>query len=164
MNVEVRMLRALVVIVGLLVSLSADARSRLVVESDRPVVIIVNGLPHPIAASGGEVSIDLGRGSEGYQNVKVVSMLGDQRYKGRVMVPPNTVVRYAWQGRDFKMVSQRRLSGAGGSGNSTKPVRGSAPVPPPSEGLPLDDVYLMAVRDVLEYEARSGERVEPPMK
>ena len=141
-----------------LVSSTAFAGGKLVVSSDRNVIVTVNRIPHTIAA-GGKVTVEIKDGKEGNQYFSIASMLGEVRYKGSVNVPRNTMVKAEWRGRIWQVTDTKRLDVK--SIHSDQPFifrKGSRqpPIPPPSEGLPLHDAYLMAVRDAADYLRRTG--------
>lgn len=145
---------------GWVLATPALASGKLVITSDRAVIIAVNRLPHTVPA-GGKVTIEIKDGKEGNQYLTISSMLGEVRYKGQVNVPRNVLVRAEWRGRIWKVIDTKRLDVI--SIHSDRPYvfrRGSRkpPIPPPSDGLPLHDEYLMAVRDAADYLSRTGKQ------
>jgi hypothetical protein len=151
-------MRMFLTVMTLLLSASAWAGGKLVVSSDRAVIITVNRVPYPVTA-GSRVTVDIRDGNEGMQYFTITSLLGELRHKGEVNVARDTKVVAQWQGRTWQVTDTKRLDGTSGrSGNPRQYVRGSRmpPIPPPSRGLLFHDAYLMAVRDAADFLARSG--------
>ena len=151
-------MRFLMALLGLTLASPALAGGKLVVSSDRAVIITVNRVPHTLAA-GGKTTIQIKDGKEGNQYFTITSMLGEIRHQGQVMVPKNMLIRAQWKGRIWSVTDSKRLDVK--SIHSDRPFvfrKGSRkpPIPPPSDGLPLHDGYLMAVRDAADYLARTG--------
>ena len=151
-------MRTWIALLGLLLCVPAWAGGKLVISSDRAVIVTVNRIPHTLAA-GGKTTIEIKDGKEGNQYFTISSMLGEVRYKGQVMVARNMLVKAEWRGRIWKVTDTKRLDVK--SIHSDKPFvfrKGSRkpPIPPPSDGLPLHDEYLMAVRDAVDYLSRTG--------
>ena len=158
-------MRALFLMLATLLAMPAMAKSKMVLTSDRAIIVLVNGLPRTMTA-GGRTTFEFPDGKEGFQYIKVNSVLGELRHEGKVEVPRGMVVRVSWKGRMLRVESSERI------GNPARPSQrkhdlyrmGSRkpPIPPPSEGLPLHDIYLLAVRDARDLESRTGQKIGYP--
>lgn len=95
----------------LLFPASALAEARLRISSDRPIVIVVNMIPHTFA-EGTTKTVDFKDGKEGRQNVTVRNLLGQEVWSGHVDVPRNHEVRARWSGRIFEVVETKTLASA----------------------------------------------------
>ena len=94
----------------LLYSTTALAEARLKISSDRSVVIVVNLVPHPMTgAKYEEAVIEIPDGKEGLQNIRVLNALGQEQWKGQVLVQKNQVVKAQWKGRQFKVTDRRNM-------------------------------------------------------
>jgi hypothetical protein len=79
----------------LLCSGVANAKSVLVVQFDRPVVVVVNMKPY--TPSGDSVVVEFPDGGEGTQNVRIRNLLGQQQWAGRIDVPAGHKVKLSWE-------------------------------------------------------------------
>ncbi len=77
----------------------AHAASRLVVQVDRPCVVVVNMKPYP--TQGSAVQIDFPDGKEGEQNLRIRNLLGEQQWAGQVDVPAEKKVVATWELRSM---------------------------------------------------------------
>jgi len=97
----------------LLANAKAHAEARIKISADRSVVIVVNLVPHPMTgAKYEEVVIDIADGKEGLQNIRVLNALGQEQWKGQILVQKNQVVKAHWQGRQFKVYDRRNMVNA----------------------------------------------------
>jgi hypothetical protein len=88
----------------------AYAEARLKVSADRSVVIVVNLVPHPLTgAKYEEAVIEIPNGKEGLQNIRVLNALGQEQWKGQILVQKNQVVKAEWKGRQFKVTDRRNM-------------------------------------------------------
>ena len=91
----------------------AAAAAQLKISADRSVVVVVNLVPH--ALTGGkyeEAVIEIPDGKEGLQNIRVLNALGQEQWKGQILVQENQIVKAAWKGRQFKVFDRRNMVNA----------------------------------------------------
>lgn len=101
-------MRFLLLLLGLLAAFPAWGSAKLKLTADRPVVIVVNMIPHPVGDSK-PVTLELDNDETGTQRVMVRDLTGRQLYAGTVVVQPGTVVTVAWRNRLFEVVDREQL-------------------------------------------------------
>ncbi len=117
-------MRWIAAILLLISATSAQADSRLKLKADRAVVIVVNLVPHPMTGGGSEeISIDLRDGQEGLQNVRVLNALGQEQWKGQILVKKDQLVKARWKGRIFEVYDRKAMAPDRQSSNRRMPHR-----------------------------------------
>ena len=112
-------------ILALMAATSASAESRLKLTADRPVVIVVNMVPHTI--DGDSPAIVLFKtGKEGTQRVTVRNLAGQVVHQGTIVVPKDQMVVVAWRDREFKVVERKMMRTSFAFNNSRGSRRGKA--------------------------------------
>lgn len=144
---------------------TAHAESRLRLSSDRPVVIVVNMVPHTVGENG-TASVTIRDGKEGNQRVMVRNLLGQEVWSGMVEVPRNTEVRARWKGRSLEVISTRPYGGGPGKAKP-QPRPGSQDLHHlAQQGSPSDEVVALDDVDALIRQADAtgggGAVAEPP--
>lgn len=85
---------ALLVAARLLVA-PAEAKGELVVNVDRPCVVVVNMRPYP--TTGESIRVEFDSDKTGSQNVRIRNLLGEQTWAGRIEVPDGYRVELKWE-------------------------------------------------------------------
>lgn len=116
-------MRLLALLIALFAAFPAFAGAKLKLVSDRPVVIVVNLVPHPLGENA-PVNIEIPSGKEGTQRITVRNLAGQQMYSGTVVVPRDTVVTVAWREKQLEVVDRKMMKTSeafnrGGRGNRT---------------------------------------------
>lgn len=101
-------MRFLLLLLAVLFALPAHAESRLKLVADRPVIIVVNLVPHPVGDTA-PVMLTLEKGKEGTQRITVRNLAGQEMYQGTVVVPEGMVVTVAWRDRQLEVVERAQL-------------------------------------------------------
>lgn len=101
-------MRLLLLLIAALAALPAHAESRLKLTADRPVIIVVNLIPHPVGDTA-PVMLELDKGKEGTQRITVRNLAGQEMYQGTVVVPAGMVVTVAWKDRQLQVVERAQL-------------------------------------------------------
>jgi len=81
-----------------LLATSAQAKSQLIITSDRPVVVVVNLKPYPLQGGPQKLVIDFPDGKEGRQRMMVRSLIGQSLWTGEIDVPVDKRVEGRWAG------------------------------------------------------------------
>ena len=148
----------------LLLSL-AQAKSQLIVTTDRPIVVVVNLKPYPLQAGSAKLAVDFPDGKEGRQKVMVRSVLGKELWSGTVDVPVGKKVQGEWMAQQMVFgapvaLNRRRLSDQGLYNvdgewvySSYEPKAKEVEGPKPGEG---EDLILDAVSEASGEEAVGG--------
>jgi len=143
-------------LVGLsLVASFPSVAAELVVESDRPVVVVVNFKPHTVAANN-SVRVDIPDHKHGNQGVTIRSLLGEQLHSAKVAVARQEVVYCRWSGRSFE-IYKRETQIASAPAPAALPRPAPRPSSVPVEPAPIptlgEDVHLAAVEEAADPEA-----------
>jgi hypothetical protein len=138
---------------GLWLAAPQALASTLVLSSDRPVVILVNALPHTV--SDATVTVPIKDGVE-RANVTVLNLLGQRQYEGSVSVAADTTVYARWEGRSFTVV--RRVSDAPAA--TPEPAEYTLPEPPDAPTGP--DYAAIVASSSLGVAAVPAEEASPP--
>lgn len=101
-------MRLLSTLLALSMALPAFADARLKLVSDRPIVIVVNMVPHTVDADSPAI-IDFPRGKEGVQRVTVRNLAGQVMHQGNLIVPESEVVVAGWIDREFQVTERKVL-------------------------------------------------------
>ncbi len=101
-------MRLLLLLLTFLGASTAHAEARLRLLADRPVVIIVNMVPHTVGDSAA-TSVTLRDGKEGNQRVMVRNLLGQELWHGNLVVKRGTITTAKWMNRELVIVSEKPM-------------------------------------------------------
>lgn len=104
-------MRLFLLLLTILGSSTAHAEARLHLTTDRPVVIVVNMIPHTVGDSAG-ASITLGDGKEGNQRITVRNLVGQELWQGTLLVKRGMVTTARWQNKELVVVDEQPLKRA----------------------------------------------------
>ncbi len=94
----------------LLITEGAQAESELVVQTDRPVIVVVNMRPYP--TDGGTRHIPFVRAQAGVQKVRIRNLLGEQQWMGSVDLADGHEVTLLWADKGMTVGQPKPLAGA----------------------------------------------------
>ena len=156
-------MRWFVALLLLFTSLGASAEARMKISADRAVVVVVNLVPHPLTGgSHEEIVIDIPNGKEGLQNVRVLNAIGQEQWKGQILVNEGQVVKARWKGRIFEVYGREQMGMRYGSKKpAPRPVAGhkSLDALAASTGTTGEDHVLAAIAAAGAQQAASEDGV-----